>query len=190
MTQPLRAYIYARVSNDDEDGNNASGVAQRAACRAWCEKQGVEVVEEFEELNVSGRKLKRREFDRMIAQATAANRPVQIIVVYMLSRFARRLLTQMTAEHKLDEAGVRLVSVVEDIRQQHLQPVGLQNAIKQSVEHDAVECSFAYRLARASRGTRGRLPIADVITIGTPLASAQDHAGTALGMAAGRDAAQ
>ncbi|WP_082472886.1 recombinase family protein [Sphingomonas sp. Leaf357] len=115
MTQPLRAYIYARVSNDDEDGNNASGVAQRAACRAWCEKQGVEVVEEFEELNVSGRKLKRREFDRMIAQATAANRPVQIIVVYMLSRFARRLLTQMTAEHKLDEAGVRLVSVVEDI---------------------------------------------------------------------------
>lgn len=115
MTQPLRAYIYARVSNDDEDGNNASGVAQRAACRAWCEKQGVEVVEEFEELNVSGRKLKRREFDRMIAQATAANRPVQMIVVYALSRFARRLLTQMTAEHKLDGAGVRLVSVIEDI---------------------------------------------------------------------------
>ena len=115
MTQPLRAYIYARVSNDDEDGNNASGAAQRAACRAWCEKQGIEVAEEFEELNVSGRKLKRREFDRMIAQATAANRPVQMIVVYALSRFARRLLTQMTAEHKLDGAGVRLISVIEDI---------------------------------------------------------------------------
>ncbi|WP_454278519.1 recombinase family protein [Sphingomonas sp. Marseille-Q8236] len=115
MTQPLRAYIYARVSNDDEDGNNASGAAQRAACRAWCEKEGVEVVEEFEELNVSGRKLKRREFDRMIAQATAAIRPVQMIVVYALSRFARRLLTQMTAEHKLDGAGVKLVSVIENI---------------------------------------------------------------------------
>lgn len=115
MTQPLRAYIYARVSNDDEDGNNASGAAQRAACRAWCEKHGVEVVEEFEELNVSGRKLKRREFDRMIAQATAPNRPVHMIVVYALSRFARRLLTQVTAEHRLSEAGVRLVSLVEDI---------------------------------------------------------------------------
>lgn len=115
MTQPLRAYIYARVSNDDEDGNNASGAAQRAACRAWCEKEGVEVVEEFEELNVSGRKLKRRQFDRMIAQATAAHRPVHMIVVYALSRFARRLLTQMTAEHKLDGAGVKLVSVIENI---------------------------------------------------------------------------
>ena len=115
MTQPLRAYIYARVSNDDEDGNNASGAAQRAGCRAWCEKNGVEVVEEFEELNVSGRKLRRREFDRMIAQATEADRPVQMIVVYALSRFARRLLTQMTAEHKLDAAGVRLISVIEDI---------------------------------------------------------------------------
>ncbi len=115
MTQPLRANIYARVSNDDEDGNNASGSAQRAACRTWCEKEGVEVVEEFEELNVSGRKLKRRQFDRMIAQATAAHRPVHMIVVYALSRFARRLLTQMTAEHKLDGAGVKLVSVIENI---------------------------------------------------------------------------
>lgn len=115
MTQPLRAYIYARVSNDDEDGNNASSVAQRAACRAWCAKNGVDVIEEFEELNVSGRKLKRREFDRMICQATAAERPVHMIVVYALSRFARRLLTQVTAEHKLSEAGVRLVSLVEDI---------------------------------------------------------------------------
>ena len=115
MTQPLRAYIYARVSNDDEDGKNASGTAQRAACRAWCEKNNVDVVEEFEELNVSGRKLHRREFDRMIAQSIAADRPVHMIVVYALSRFARRLLTQVTAEHKMSEAGVRLVSLVEDI---------------------------------------------------------------------------
>jgi DNA invertase Pin-like site-specific DNA recombinase len=115
MTQQLRAYIYARVSNDDEDGNNASGLAQRAACRAWCTKNGVDVAEEFEELNVSGRKLRRREFDRMITQATASERPVHMIVVYALSRFARRLLTQVTAEHRLSEAGVRLVSLVEDI---------------------------------------------------------------------------
>ena len=115
MTQPLRAYIYARVSNDDEAGNNASAVAQRAACRAYCEQRGWVIVEEFEELNVSGRKLRRREFDRMIGQATASDRPVRVIVVYALSRFARRLLTQVTAEHRLSEAGVRLVSLVEDI---------------------------------------------------------------------------
>lgn len=38
-----------------------------------------------------------------------------MIVVYALSRFARLLLTQVTAEHRLSEAGVRLVSLVEDI---------------------------------------------------------------------------
>ena len=81
MTQPLRAYIYTRVSNDDEDGNNALGTAQRASCRAWCAKNGVVVVEEFEELNVSGRKLHRRKFDRMMAQSTAADRPVHMIVM-------------------------------------------------------------------------------------------------------------
>lgn len=115
MADQLRAYIYARVSNDDEGGNNASGIAQRAACRAYCERHGIAVAEEFEELNVSGRKLQRKQFDRMIAQATAPDRPVHLIVVYALSRFARRLLTQVTAEHKLAEAGVRLVSLVEDL---------------------------------------------------------------------------
>lgn len=43
---------------------------------------------EFEELNVSGRKLHRRLFDRIIAQSTAPGRPVDVIVVYALSRFA------------------------------------------------------------------------------------------------------
>lgn len=34
MTRPLRACIWS----DDEDGYNASGVAQRAACRAHCDR--------------------------------------------------------------------------------------------------------------------------------------------------------
>jgi site-specific DNA recombinase len=51
----------------------------------------------------------------MIAQAIATDRPVHMIVVYALSRFARRLLTQVTSEHKLSEAGVKLVSLVEDL---------------------------------------------------------------------------
>lgn len=44
MTQLRRAYIYARVSNGEEDCHNASATAQRAACRTWCEKNGIEVV--------------------------------------------------------------------------------------------------------------------------------------------------
>ncbi len=113
MTDTRRAFIYLRVSNDDEGGNNASSAAQEAACRALCERDGIAVAEVFEELNVSGRKLQRKQFDRMIALATSASRPVHVVVVYALNRFTRRLLTQVTAEHKLTEAGVRLISVTE-----------------------------------------------------------------------------
>lgn len=113
MAEHRRAFIYLRVSNDDEGGNNASSAAQEAACRALCEREGMAVAEVFEELNVSGRKLQRRQFDRMIALATSPARPVHVVVVYALSRFTRRLLTQVTAEHKLTEAGVKLISVIE-----------------------------------------------------------------------------
>ncbi|AXJ96334.1 hypothetical protein DM480_13360 [Sphingomonas sp. FARSPH] len=109
VTEGYRAFIYLRVSNDDEGGNNASSAAQEAACRALCEREGIEVVEVFEELNVSGRKLQRRQFDRMIALATPPARPVHVVMVYALSRFTRRLLTQVTAQHKLTEAGVKLI---------------------------------------------------------------------------------
>ncbi|HEX7852127.1 MAG TPA: recombinase family protein [Sphingobium sp.] len=113
MGRALRAFIYVRVSNDDEAGNNASSAAQEEACRAHCDAQDIEVIEVFEELNVFGRALKRKQFDRMMALATSPERPVDVVVVYNLSRFARRLLTQMTAEHKLTEAGIQLLSLTE-----------------------------------------------------------------------------
>ncbi|WP_267389241.1 recombinase family protein [Sphingomonas sp. GC_Shp_3] len=114
MSRPLRAYGYVRVSNDDEDGNNASIAAQIGAIRERARRDGVEMIEMFEELNVSGRKLQRRQFDAMLADAISPERPVDIIYVYALSRFARRLLTQVTSEYKLEQAGVRLISLTEE----------------------------------------------------------------------------
>ena len=107
------AFGYVRVSVDEEAGNNASIDAQAAAIRAYGEREGLDVVRIFEEHGVSGRKLQRREFDEMIRLATSPDHPVQSIIVYSLSRFARRLLTQVTTEHRLTEAGVRLVSLTE-----------------------------------------------------------------------------
>lgn len=114
MANALRAYGYVRVSVDEEGGQNASIAAQSAAIRAHAEREGIELVAIFEELNVSGRKLQRKQFDRMILQATAPDRPVHMVIVYALSRFARRLLTQVVSEHKLAEAGVSLLSLTEN----------------------------------------------------------------------------
>ncbi|WP_174279461.1 recombinase family protein [Sphingomonas bacterium] len=117
MKGKLRAYGYVRVSVDEEAGNNASIAAQAAAIRDYAEREGLELVEVFEDLDVSGRKLSRKQFDRMMGMATSPERPVQVILVYALSRFARRLLTQVTSEHRLAEAQVHLVSLTENFAQ-------------------------------------------------------------------------
>ncbi len=114
MSRPQRAYGYVRVSNDDEGGNNASIAAQIAAIQSRAERDKVQIIAIFEELNVSGRKLHRRQFDAMVTKATSQERPVDIIYVYALSRYARRLLTQVVSDHKLEQAGVRVISLTED----------------------------------------------------------------------------
>lgn len=108
-----RAFAYVRVSSDDEDGNNASIAAQLASIREYAASRNIEVVSVFEEPDVSGRKLNRRKFDHMIDLATSPEQPVEIILTYSLSRFARRLLTQVTSEHRLAKADVALVTVLE-----------------------------------------------------------------------------
>lgn len=112
-TPMRRAFGYVRVSVDEEAGNNASIIAQAAAIRDFASRDNIQIVKIFEEPDVSGRKLQRKQFDRMIAEATDDDRPVNIILVYSLSRFARRLLTQVVSEHKLTQAAVELVSLTE-----------------------------------------------------------------------------
>ena len=105
MKQELRAFGYVRVSVDEEGGgNNASIASQVEAIEAHAAREGIEIVEIFREPNVSGHKLARKEFDRMIDAATSPDRPVHQIIVYNLTRFSRRLMTQIVSEHRLTQA--------------------------------------------------------------------------------------
>ena len=117
LPQANRAFGYVRVSVDEEGPNNASIAAQTRAIEEYAEKNDIGIVEIFAEPNVSGRKLARKQFDRMMALATSPARPVHQILVFNLSRFARRLLTQVVSEHKLAEAQVQLVSLTENFSQ-------------------------------------------------------------------------
>ncbi|MFN6933918.1 MAG: recombinase family protein [Tsuneonella sp.] len=108
-----RAFGYVRVSVDEEDGNNASIESQKAEVQRYAAYRGIDLVGVFEEPDTSGRKGKRREFDRMISLACASDHPVDHIITYSLSRFARRLYTQMSADNRLAKAGVSLITVLE-----------------------------------------------------------------------------
>ena len=113
MPSRIKAFGYVRVSVDDEDGNNASIESQIAIIKAHCLRLDIDLTEIFSEPNVSGRKLVRRQFDRMIALATAPDRPVGQVIAYALSRFSRRMSTQEASFDRLEAAGVDFVSITE-----------------------------------------------------------------------------
>lgn len=90
----------------------------------------------------------------MIAEATGPERPVHYIIVYALSRFARRLLTQVVAEHKLVSAGVQLISLTEsfgnDANGRMMR--GLVAVINEKYVHDASVFTRRDRRTNARNG--------------------------------------
>lgn len=112
-TNRQTAFAYVRVSVDDEAGNNASIASQKAAIAEYCAKENIQLLEIYEEVGVSGRTGLRKQFDRMISTATATDTRVDFIIAYAMSRFARRLETQVVSQQRLTDAGVRLLSLTE-----------------------------------------------------------------------------
>lgn len=154
MADKIRAYGYARVSVDEEGENNASIASQETAIKAYCERSDIDLIKIFVEAGVSGTKTVRKQFDRMIASAIAPDRPVDTIIVFALSRFARRMVTQIVSEAKLAEAGVNVHSLTEafgnDATGKMLRGViGLMN---EKYANDAAVFTRRDRRQNASRG--------------------------------------
>ena len=108
-----RACGYVRVSTEDQAEHGISIPSQIRQIQAFCASKGWDLVEMFEEPGLSGKDAGRPMFNKMMGRAVSAARPFDIIVVYVLSRFARNLAIQTVAFEKLQAAGVELASVTE-----------------------------------------------------------------------------
>ena len=86
------AAIYARVSTARQAERDLSLPDQIAQCRAYCERQGWDVVEVFCEPGASALDDDRAVFQEMIYKATRPDQPFAFIVVHSLSRFSRNSL--------------------------------------------------------------------------------------------------
>jgi site-specific DNA recombinase len=64
-TAVLWAIIYARVSTDEQARSGYSLAQQIEACRAWCEREGYEVLEVITDPGQSGASLERPGMDRV-----------------------------------------------------------------------------------------------------------------------------
>ena len=105
------AIAWARVSTDRQEEKGLSMPEQLREIRGYAEREGIEIVHEFQEAASAFQdEGKRVEFHRMLATAKADPR-VSLILVHDFSRFSRDSLRAKALVTELRAAGVRLFSL-------------------------------------------------------------------------------
>jgi DNA invertase Pin-like site-specific DNA recombinase len=110
MSDAEHAALYIRVSSEDQ---NLEG--QERELRAECSRRGWEVAAVYAE-KVSGTgRVQRREYERLLAEARASERPWTRLLVWSLDRWSReeRFSRAVSAIEELESVGVRFHSLRE-----------------------------------------------------------------------------
>ena len=100
----MKAAIYSRVSTADQ-----SVSMQLDELRAYCERRGFEVVDEYVDSAVSGAKESRPALNRLLAWGFDA------VLVYRYDRFARSLRQLVSALAEFDSLGIHFISLHESV---------------------------------------------------------------------------
>lgn len=110
------AALYIRVSTDKQE--ELSPDAQKRLLIDYAEKQGMIVSEEFIfiEGGISGKKAdKRPKFQQMIGYAKSKDHPIDVILVWKFSRFARNQEESIVYKSLLKKNNVDVVSISEPL---------------------------------------------------------------------------
>ena len=120
MTQtvpaPRRAALYALVSTVRQAEGELSIPDQVRQGEQFCAARGMDLIATFIEPGASATDDRRPEFQRMIDAATGPARPFDAIVVHSMSRFFREQFLSEFYIRKLRRAGVALLSITQDFR--------------------------------------------------------------------------
>jgi len=108
----MKAAIYLRVSTEEQaQARHVSIRAQREACRAYCERESLMILEEVEDTQ-SGLESEREGYQRVLS--LARDRLIDAVVVYHPDRFGRDAAEFLSAIKKLRQVGVDIVSATGD----------------------------------------------------------------------------
>lgn len=109
------AYGYVRVSTDKQE--ELSPDSQEKLLREYAVKNNIIILKVFFEIGISGRKAdKRPEFQKMIGLAKSSDHPVDVILVWKFSRFARNQEESIVYKSLLrKQSNVDVVSVSEPL---------------------------------------------------------------------------
>lgn len=109
-----KAVIYCRVSTKEQVENESLGT-QLAACLAYCQHRGVDVVKVFEERGESAKSVDRTELQSLLTYCAKNSRKVDYLVVYKVDRFARRAEDHFVLRSMLTKLGICLRSATEPL---------------------------------------------------------------------------
>ena len=139
----MKVAIYARYSSDNQ--RDASIADQMRVCRAFAERQGWAIAQEYSDHAVSGATLLRVGFQALMRDAL--NRHFDVVLAESLDRFSRDQEDTAGLFKRLTFAGVNIVTLAEgDITHLHIGFKGTMNAL------------FLKDLAdKTRRGLRGRV---------------------------------
>lgn len=109
-----RVGIYLRIS-DDRDGTQTATERQREACEQFASTHGLEVVDVFEDVDVSAyqRNVSRPEFERMLA--SVSEHQIDGVLAWKVDRITRRMRDFVRLDEACEEAGGFVVTVADGI---------------------------------------------------------------------------
>ena len=103
--------IYARYSSDNQRDESIDG--QLRVCKEYAAKNGIQLIGEYIDRAISGRKDNRPDFQRMIHDSK--KKLFDVILVWKFDRFSRDRFDAAIYKKKLKNNGVKVVSVTEYI---------------------------------------------------------------------------
>lgn len=142
--------IYVRVSTEEQAKEGLSIGAQKDRCQAFCRARGWDVYKIYVDAGYSAGTVKRPAFQELLKDVES--RLFNILLVYKIDRFSRRLKDLIDIFEELKENNVNFTSVTEQIDtttamgEAFFQIIGVFAQLERGMVRERVEMAFERKI--------------------------------------------
>ena len=154
MTQKIlkpKVAIYSRVSTEEQAKEGLSVEAQVDKCKSFCDAREWEVFKVYKDAGFSAGSLNRPALELLLRDAQ--EKRFDIILVYKIDRFSRKLKDLITILEELKAQGINFTSVTEQIDttsamgEAFFQIIGVFAQLERGMVKERVQLSFDRKIS-------------------------------------------
>lgn len=150
----MKVVAYVRVSTKGQTEDDKFGIdAQRDSIKEYCEKNGHEIVEWYEDKGVSGAKEEREAFGRILSGDIPIG--VEAVIVAKSDRVARDVYIYFAYKNELRKKNLQIISVAEDFGDQGVFTVVLDAMLAAMAEIERQNITMRTSGGRKQKAKRG-----------------------------------